>query len=391
MAFLAIQLEVHASQQEVLVIFRSVFPATFIVTLRTERTVGPSMRILVASLAIALLVFREQILPFEVPRRRLELFIGILMAFHALHLAMLALQFEVRFLMIKRFQPRELLGRMTHAARLVMELRMEHILMFIYVAFLAEPAVRPFEHEFCAFTRRLGRQREITGLVALAALTTDFRMPTGELESCNIVIKLRQFGKTTGSVTARTGFFLEFTVELLFVNGLVAVGTVFFILVFIKVEFVSRFGRLCGQLVPGRNVALLTVPLEFRMLSVDLEVRDLMVEGCPLGEVGSRVALGTGHVEELLVKLLFVDTWVTSDAEITIRIRELECFLSILHMALLAVGRLVLAGQRESCLVMEGPIRLDLALQAHRFPAFRRMALVTAHTLEFLMECLGMW
>jgi hypothetical protein len=121
---------------------------------------------------------------------------------------------------------------------------MEHVLVFVYVTFFAEPAVRPFEHEFSAFTRRLGRQREVAGLVAFAALLANFLVPTGEFETCDIVIKLRQFGKTTGSVTACTGFFLELAVELLLVNGLMAVGAVFFVPAFIKVELMSRLGWL---------------------------------------------------------------------------------------------------------------------------------------------------
>ncbi len=157
---------------------------------------------------------------------------------------MLALQLEVGFLVIKFLQLGKLLRRVTHAARFAMELRMEHVLVFIYVTLFAEPAVRPFEHEFCAFARRLGRYRKVAGLVAFAALLANFLVPAGEFKTCLIMIKLRQFGKTTGSVTACTGLFLHFAVELLLVNGLMAVGTVFFVFALVKVKLMSRFGWL---------------------------------------------------------------------------------------------------------------------------------------------------
>ncbi len=98
------------------------------------------------------------------------------------------------------------------------------------------------------------------------------------------------------------------------------------------------------------------------------------------------MALGTGHIEELFVKLLLMHTGVASHAEIAIGIREFKDFLAVLDVTLLAVRRLMLAGQRESRFIMERAIRLDLTLQTHRFPTFRRMALVTAHALEFLMK-----
>lgn len=202
------------------------------------------MNILVTGLTITFRNFGEEIFPFEILRRRLEPFVGIPVTFRAFHLLMLALEFKVGFLVIEFLQLRKFLGRMADGAGLVMELRVEHILMFIYVAFLAEPAVRPFEHEFSAFTRRLGRQRKVAGLVAFAALLANFLVPAGEFKTCDTVIKLRQFGKTTGSVTACTGFFLELAVELLLVNGLMAVGAVFFVSAFIKVELMSRLGWL---------------------------------------------------------------------------------------------------------------------------------------------------
>lgn len=244
MTFLAIELQMHASEQEVLMILGCILPAAFVMTLRTERTIRTLVHILMTSLAVPLGQFREQILALEILRWCPELLIGILVAFRALHLTMLALQFKVGFLVIEFLQLRELFGRVTHAAGFAVELRVEHILVFIYMAFFAEPAVRPFEHEFCAFARRLGRQREVAGLMAFVALLANFLVPAGEFKTCLIVIKLRQFGKTTGSVTACTGFFLHFAVELLLVYGLMAVGTVFFILALVKVKLVSRLGWL---------------------------------------------------------------------------------------------------------------------------------------------------
>lgn len=244
MTLLAIQLQMHAVEQEVLMILRGILPTTFVVTLRAERTVRAFMHILMTSLTVPLRQFWEQILAFEILRRCTVLFIRIPVTFGTLHLPVLALQFKVGFLVIEFLQLAKLLGRMTHTAGLAMELRMEHILVFIYMTFFAEPAVRPFEHEFCTFARRLGRDREIAGLVAFVALFANFLVPTGEFKTCLIVIKLRQFGKTTGSVTACTGFFLGFAAELLLVNGLMAVGAVFFIFAFVKVKLMSRLGWL---------------------------------------------------------------------------------------------------------------------------------------------------
>lgn len=244
MTGLAIELQMHAGQEEVLVILRGILPAAFVMALRTERTIGSLVNILVTGLAVTLWNFGEEIFPFEILWRRPEFLIRILVTFRTLHLLMLALQFEVGFLVIEFLQLRKLLSRMADAAGLVIELRMEHVFVFIYVAFLAEPAVRPFEHEFPAFTRRLGRQRKVAGLVAFAALLANVLVPTGKFETCDTVIKLRQFGKTTGSVTGRTGLFLEFAVELFLVNGLMAVDTVFFVFALIEVELMSRLGWL---------------------------------------------------------------------------------------------------------------------------------------------------
>lgn len=244
MTGLAIKLQMDTGQQEVLVILGGILPAAFVMALRTERTIRSLVNILVTALAVALRNFGEEIFPFEILRRRTEFLVRIFVTFRALHLLMLALQFEVGFIVIKFLQLRKPLGRMTDAAGLLIELPVEHVLVFIYMAFFAEPAVRPFEHEFPAFTRRLGRQRKIAGLVAFAALLANFLVPAGELKTCDTVIKLRQFGKTTGSVTACTGFFLGLAAELLLVNALMAVDTVFFIFAFIKVKLVSCLGWL---------------------------------------------------------------------------------------------------------------------------------------------------
>lgn len=390
MAFLAIQLQMHTSQQKILMILGGVLPTAFIMALGTQRTIRPFMNILMTSLAVPLGNFREQILPFKVLRRRAELLIRILMAFRALHLLVLALQLKIRFLVVKFLELRKLVGRMAHSAGLVIELGMEHILVFVYVAFLAEPAVRPFEHEFAPFTRRLGRQRDIAGLVAFAALLANLRVPTGEFKSRDIMIKLRQLGKTSGIVTGCAGLFLEFAVELVLVNGRVTVGAIFFILAFIKVKFVSRLGWLRRQFVLGRDMAFFAVFLDFCMFPINLEVGDIMFKCCSLRKIRRRVALGTGHIEELFIELLLVDTGMTVHAEIAFSIGKLEGLLALFHMTLLAVGHLVLARQWKPGLIMEGAIALNLPLQTHDFPAFRRMALIAAHILELLMERLGM-
>lgn len=138
-------------------------------------------------------------------------------------------------------------------------------------------------------------------------------------------------------------------------------------------------------------MAFLAVFLELGVLPIDLEVGDVMLERSPLREIGGRVTLGTGHIEELIVELLLMHTGVAGHAEIAIRIREFKDFLAIPHMTLLAVRRLMLTRQREARLIMEGAIRLNLALEAHRFPAFGRMALIAAHALELLMERGRVW
>ncbi len=244
MTFLAIQLQMHTIQQEVLVVLGSILPAALVVTLGTKRTIRALMHILVTSLTIPLRQFREEILALEILRWCAESFVRILVTFCTLHLTVLALQLEICFLMIEFLQLGELLCRVADSARFAMELRMKHVLVFIYMTLFAEPAVRPFEHEFRAFARRLGRDRKVAGLMAFAALLANFFVPAGEFKTCLIVIKLRQFGKTTGSVTACTGFFLHFAAELLLVHGLMAVGTVLFVFVLVKVKLMSRFGRL---------------------------------------------------------------------------------------------------------------------------------------------------
>jgi len=133
-------------------------------------------------------------------------------------------------------------------------------------------------------------------------------------------------------------------------------------------------------------MTLLAVFLDFGMLPVDLEVGDVMLERSPLREIGRRVALGTGHIEELFVELLLMHTRVAGDAEITIRIRELEDLVTVSHVTLLAVRRLVLARQGEAGLVMEGAIGLNLTLQAHNLPAVGRVTLFAGHAFELLMK-----
>ncbi len=59
MTFLAIQLQMHTIQQEVLVVLGSILPAAFIVTLGAKRTIRALMHILVTSLTIPLRQFRE--------------------------------------------------------------------------------------------------------------------------------------------------------------------------------------------------------------------------------------------------------------------------------------------------------------------------------------------
>lgn len=133
-------------------------------------------------------------------------------------------------------------------------------------------------------------------------------------------------------------------------------------------------------------MTFLTIFFEFCVFPIDFEVGDVMLERRPLRKIGCRVALGTGHIEEFFIKLLFMDTGMTGHAKIAIRVREFEGFLAILHMALLTVGRLMLTRERETSLIMEAPVGLDLSLQTHRLPTFRRVTLVTTYTLELLME-----
>lgn len=122
------------------------------------------------------------------------------------------------------------------------------------------------------------------------------------------------------------------------------------------------------------------------MFPVDLEVGDVMLERSPLREIGRRVALGTGHIEELLVELLLMHTRVAGDAEVAISIRELEDLFAVPHVTLFAVRGLMLARQRETRLVMEGAIGLNLALQTHDLPAIGRVTLLAGHAFELLME-----
>jgi len=133
-------------------------------------------------------------------------------------------------------------------------------------------------------------------------------------------------------------------------------------------------------------MTLLTVSLDFCMFPVDLEVGDVMLERSPLREIGRRVALGAGHIEELFVELLLMHTRVAGDAEITIGVRELEDLVAVSDVTLFAVRRLVLARQGEAGFIMERAIGLNLALQTHDLPAVRRVTLLTGHAFELLME-----
>lgn len=133
-------------------------------------------------------------------------------------------------------------------------------------------------------------------------------------------------------------------------------------------------------------MTLLAVFLDFYMLPIDLKVGDVMLERSPLREVGRRVALGTGHIKELLVELLLMYTLVAGDTEITISIRELEDLVAVSYVALLAVRRLVLARQGEAGFIMKRAIGLNLALKTHDLPAVCRVTLLTGYAFELLME-----
>lgn len=154
--FSTIQLQVNPDQEEVLMILRSIFPATFIVTFGAKGTVGTFVHILVTNLAIPLFDFWKEILAFKIMRVLFKALIGIFMAFRTLHLLVFTLKLKLRFFMIKFFEFGELLSRVTDSTRLIVKLGMEHILVFVHVTFFTEPTVGSFEHKLPTTARRLG-------------------------------------------------------------------------------------------------------------------------------------------------------------------------------------------------------------------------------------------
>ncbi len=115
-----------------------------------------------------------------------------------------------------------------------------------------------------------------------------------------------------------TGLLLNLDPKLLFMHGIVAINTVFFVLTFIKVKKMRPLRRSGWEFFVGQHMAFHTVLLDLLVLAIDLEVGDIVIKRSSLGKVGRRMALGTGHADELFVKLLFVYRIMTRDTEIFI-------------------------------------------------------------------------
>jgi len=381
-----INLQVNTFQQEVLVIFTGVLPAAFIVTLGTVRSVGPFVHILVTSHTVLLFHLWEEILTSKVLGWRLVFIFRIYMTFGAFYLLVFAFEFELRFRVIEILEFDKFLRRVTDATGLIKELGAEHFLMFIHMAFFTKPAISPFKHELTTLARRLGRQNHIARLMTVDTLFANFCVTPCEFKAGDVMIKFRQLRKAKGRVAGGTGLLLKLGTKLFFMNGIVAIYAVFFILTFIEIEKMRRLRWSGWELIFRQYMTLHTVFLDLLMLAIDLEVGNIVIKRCSLRKVTRRMTLGTRHADKLFVKLLFVYRVMTGDAEIFVCIWKLIYFLAFYDMACLAARGLMLAREWIPSSIMKAPIRLDLILQTHDSPAFGPMAFFTANPFELLMK-----
>ncbi len=134
-------------------------------------------------------------------------------------------------------------------------------------------------------------------------------------------------------------------------------------------------------------MALHALIFKFLVFSGDLKSRGCaVVERQPLGKIIRAVTLGAGLLLSLFAKLLLMHGNMAVDAEILLGVGELEILFAIAHMAVFTRLHFMLARQRETSLIVKGPVRRHLRLHRRQLPAFSRMTLRAGDTFEFFMK-----
>lgn len=383
MAGFAIRLQVNADEFEVFVEVARALPSVLVMALRAVRPVRAPMRILVTSRTALRLELREAELPFPILRPLLEAFLGRRVALFAADLHMLPFDLEIGLAVVELLQIPETIRRVAARTRTARELRLEHVLMLVRMAVLAESAIFAGEHEHASLPRRLADHDILRRPVALVAFLRNLLVIAWQLEPSRIVIESQLLVEARCRVAGRAGLLQGLLAELLLMRRRVAVRAKLRILALVKAEEMRDFRRIGRQLLIRRHVAGEAILVaDFLVLAGQLEAGRIMVEERALIEGLRRVAGRAGFLERRFLELLLMRSLMAVHAEVLVGIGELILLLAVHDVAGLAIHALVLAGQGEARLRVE----VLVAAHADDIPAGRRMALGASHVLELLME-----